>query len=204
MRRFFSYGPVDCRKHFCVSRKKLIERCVEQLVGEDLEFGHYFTVWAPRQTGKTWLMKQVKKEIEKRYGDRFICGFMSMQGVILPEEREEEEFLAQVPGLFRVTFQKQINKTLCRWYEFMELFERSIGIFDRPVLLFIDEFDSLPSKIIDRLVSLFRDMYLRRENYWLHGLALIGVRSVLGMESDRGSPFNIQRSLHVLQSHIHG
>ncbi|MBS3780779.1 MAG: hypothetical protein KGY41_10325 [Desulfovermiculus sp.] len=34
-------------------------------------------------------------------------------------------------------------------------------------------------------------------NYFLHGLALIGVRAVLGVGSERGSPFNIQRSLHV-------
>ena len=73
MRRFFSYGPVDCRKHFCVTRKELIDRCVIQLVGEDEDFGHYFTVWALRQTGKTWLMRQVKKEIEKRYRDRYTC-----------------------------------------------------------------------------------------------------------------------------------
>jgi len=32
----------------------------------------------------------------------------------------------------------------------------------------------------------------------LHGLALIGVRAVLGVDSERGSPFNIQRSMYVL------
>ncbi len=40
-------------------------------------------------------------------------------------------------------------------------------------------------------------MYLKRERYVLHGLALIGVRAVLGAASKRGSPFNVQRSLHV-------
>jgi len=30
-----------------------------------------------------------------------------------------------------------------------------------------------------------------------HGLALIGVRGVLGIENVTGSPFNIQRSLHI-------
>ena len=46
-------------------------------------------------------------------------------------------------------------------------------------------------------MTLFRDIYLKREEFVLHGLALIGVRAVLGVESLRGSPFNIQRSLHV-------
>ena len=38
---------------------------------------------------------------------------------------------------------------------------------------------------------------MRTTLYLLHGLALVGVRAVLGIDSDRGSPFNVQRSLHV-------
>ena len=40
-------------------------------------------------------------------------------------------------------------------------------------------------------------MYLNSKQYLLHGLALVGVRAVLGVESTSGSPFNIQRSLHI-------
>ena len=61
MRTFFSYGPVDCEEHFCVPRKELIDRCVSQLVGNIEKGGHYFTIWAPRQTGKTWLMREVRR-----------------------------------------------------------------------------------------------------------------------------------------------
>jgi hypothetical protein len=46
-------------------------------------------------------------------------------------------------------------------------------------------------------VALFRDIYLNRAGYLLHGLALVGVHAVLGVDSPRGSPFNVQRSLHV-------
>ena len=52
-------------------------------------------------------------------------------------------------------------------------------------------------KLINQLVSLFREMYLKRTNYYLHGLALVGVRSVLGVDNKSGSPFNIQRSIHI-------
>ena len=194
MRKFFSYGPVDCEIHFCVPRKELIEECMNQLIGE--KFGHYFTVWAPRQTGKTWLMREVKKEIEKRYPDKFTVGMMSMQGVRLKEKDEPEKFLEKVPDLFYETFDKKI-KIPKSWEDFKNIFRKDKKIFAKPVILFIDEFDSLPSKIIDELVTLFRDMYLKKEKYLLHGLALIGVRAVLGVESERGSPFNIQRSMKV-------
>ena len=196
MRSFFSYGPVDCEEHFCVSRKELKEKCIKQLVGKPGKRGHYFTVWAPRQTGKTWLMREVKKEIERRYGDKFICGFMSMQGVVMKDDDEPEEFLKRVPLLFKETFKIKLNSVVS-WEELKDVFSSDSNIFSGPIILFIDEFDSLPSKVIDYLVSLFRDIYLKRESYLLHGLALIGVRAVLGVDSERGSPFNIQRSLHV-------
>jgi hypothetical protein len=75
MRRFHSYGPVDCRYHFCVDRQTLVERCIDQLVGIPDQGGHYFTIWAPRQTGKTWLMRQMREEIPQRYGDQFTDAF---------------------------------------------------------------------------------------------------------------------------------
>ncbi len=74
MRTFHSYGPVDCRHHFCVSRTELVRRCAEQLVGISDEGGHYFTIWSPRQCGKTWLMRQAAKKIQAEYPDRFTIG----------------------------------------------------------------------------------------------------------------------------------
>jgi hypothetical protein len=53
--------------------------------------------------------------------------------------------------------------------------------------------NKLPNVIIDKLVSMFRDMYLTRDEYVLHGLALVGVRSVLGVDSKKAhhSMFNV-------------
>ncbi|MDM8518394.1 hypothetical protein QUF76_19540, partial [Desulfobacterales bacterium HSG16] len=55
--------------------------------------------------------------------------------------------------------------------------------------------------------GIFRDIFIGRTNErekkseekicLLHGLGLVGVRSVLGIENVKGSPFNIQRSLHI-------
>ncbi|KJR42017.1 hypothetical protein MCHI_002085, partial [Candidatus Magnetoovum chiemensis] len=197
MRHFYSYGPVDSRKHFTVSRESLIEKCVEHIIGDVNEGGHYFTIWAPRQTGKTWIMRQVKDAIQNQYGDRFVVGTMSMQGIVFKDTEDIlNSFLSKIPILLWETFKMKIDVPK-EWESLKGLFARGNGIFDKPVILFIDEFDSLPPKIIDRLVTLFRDMYLKSESYLLHGLALIGVRAVLGVESERGSPFNIQRSMHI-------
>ncbi len=196
MRRFHSYGPVDDRKHFAVSRKELVQTCIDNLVGDCEESGYYFTVWAPRQTGKTWLMCQVSEKIRTLYADKFIIAKMSCQGIVMKDGAGEDEFLKKIPKLMLDGFDLDIQPPET-WEEWILFFHKRKGIFQKPVVLFIDEFDSLPAKVIDRIVTLFRDVYLNRDDYFLHGLALIGVRAVLGAESHRGSPFNIQRSFHV-------
>jgi len=195
MRRFHSYGPVDSRFHFGVERHELVERCVQQLVGEPDEGGHFFTIWAPRQCGKTWLMRRAIQEIRARYGDRFAIGALSMQGLLKATDGDDV-FFRSVPDMFREGF-AFAPAAPADWNEWRRAFARDLGMFDKPLILLVDEFDALPPAVIDSLVNGFRKIYLAREGYTLHGLALIGVRAVLGVDSDRGSPFNVQRSLHV-------
>jgi hypothetical protein len=61
MRKFYSYGPVNCERHFCVKRHELVNACLDNLIGDNEQGGHYFTIWAPRQTSKTWLMEEVRR-----------------------------------------------------------------------------------------------------------------------------------------------
>jgi predicted AAA+ superfamily ATPase len=40
---------------------------MQQLLGDDPnKGGHYITIWAPRQTGKTWIMQEVSLDFNKR------------------------------------------------------------------------------------------------------------------------------------------
>lgn len=195
MRRFHSYGPVDAEEHFCVERRALVEQCVEGLVGNPEKGGRFFTIWAPRQTGKTWLMRRAIEQIRARHGDRFAIGALSMQGV-LDVDDGDDAFFRSVPELFREGFGIE-PPAPADWNDWRRILARPGGAFDRPLILLIDEFDALPPRVIDRLVSSFRKIYLARDGYCLHGLALLGVRAVLGVDSPRGSPFNVQGSLHV-------
>ncbi len=198
MRRFSSYGPVNAKAHFCVERRDLIDSCVEHMLGhEGEEHGHFFTIWAPRQSGKTWLMRQAIEEIRQLKGDEAIVAAMSMQATAMKPEDPAEAFLSRVPLLMLETFGFKDLDPPESWSAFAGMFTVDAGLFDKPVYLFIDEFDTLPRGVIDELVRHFRQMYLSYDRYHLEGLALIGVRAVLGIESQRGSPFNVQRSVHV-------
>ncbi|HSO00870.1 MAG TPA: hypothetical protein VLS89_21410, partial [Candidatus Nanopelagicales bacterium] len=142
MRRFHSYGPVDLRYHFGVERRELVERCVAQLLGEEDEGGHFFTIWAPRQAGKTWLMRRAIEEICARHGERFLVGTFSMGSTAMDDNEPENAFFARVPRLFDLAFDRQIEAPTT-WSDWMELFRPGGGVFDRPVILLIDEFDDL-------------------------------------------------------------
>ena len=83
--------------------------------------------------------------------------------------------------------------------QFENLFKK--GKLDKPLILILDEFDALSEDAISAIVGAFRNIYMVRQeqsdkpteekDYLLHRVALIGVRSVLGIENQKGSPFNL-------------
>jgi len=86
-----------------------VEACLTHIVDDPEKGGHYFTIWAPRQSGKTWLMREVKKEIEACCPEQFQVGMMSMQGVVMKDDEPEENFLERVPLLLLEAFGFEIK-----------------------------------------------------------------------------------------------
>ncbi|CAN2041158.1 AAA ATPase-like domain-containing protein [Candidatus Magnetomoraceae bacterium gMMP-15] len=201
MRKFSSYGPINTKLHYYAPRKELINRAVNQLVGEyPEEGGHYITVWAPRQTGKTWVMLEVVKQI-KAQGD-FEVGIISLQSA---KTKDTDQGVLEIFVRKIKEFLKKDLPAVNSWDRLNEIFRYEY--FDKPLILIIDEFDALDEDFINKFANEFREMYIDRQNETdkkssekrclLHGLALIGVRSVLGIENVKGSPFNVQRSLKI-------
>lgn len=60
MRYFNTHGPVEADKHYVVARQSLVDRLVGQI-----EQGKYFTIFAPRQMGKTTLLRQLKAGMQQ-------------------------------------------------------------------------------------------------------------------------------------------
>ena len=201
MRKFSSYGPVDTNLHYYAPRSELVERVYRQLVGDNPdESGHYITVWGPRQTGKTWLMQQALFRLQQ--DERFDVLPLVLQTI--PQERDIGGVLRYISADLARVLNKPVEGT-DRLEAFEALFSREA--LDKPLILILDEFDTLSEEVIAGLVKSFRNIYIRRQNqpakssgdkdYLLHSLALIGVRAVLGIENVTGSPFNVQRSLHI-------
>ncbi|CAN2039816.1 AAA ATPase domain-containing protein [Candidatus Magnetomoraceae bacterium gMMP-15] len=201
MRKFFSYGSLDPSLNYYAPRKELIQRAYTQIMGENPEKGgHYITVWAPRQTGKTWAMQQILWGLQK-----------DEQYDVLKINLEYLKAESDVDGIVESIADEIIerlnlkNIQIKKLKEFHTIFKK--GIINKPLVLILDEFDALSEEAINQLAGVFRNIYLSRRDetdkktsekiYLLHGVALIGVRSVLGIENVKGSPFNVQRSLHI-------
>lgn len=205
MRKFSSYGPIDTDLYYYAPRQALIEQAVADLVGEDpTKGGHYITVWAPRQRGKTWIIQQALRQLQSdpQYRDAFDVVYLGLES--LKQERD-------VTGIAQ-----SLARQLCQALELPaseisqisaleQLFRRDV--LRKPLILLLDEFDALTEEAIAGIAGVFRNIHIQRQTEWarstgekthlLHGVALIGVRAVLGVENPRGSPFNVQRGLHV-------
>ena len=200
MRKFSSYGPVDRDLHYYVSREHLIQSACTQLLGENLrKGGHYITVWAPRQCGKSWIMNQVLWKLDENKDFHVV--------------KMELEYLRNLSDLDRIV--QNVGKDLVKYLgikdvtvntpdDFYRLFSKET--LDKPLILILDEFDCLTEEAINSFAGIFRNIWnirqkdpnpTEKKEYLLHGVALIGVRSVLGIENVKGSPFNVQRGLNI-------
>jgi len=201
MRRFHSYGPVDTDLHYYAPRENLIETTYTRLTGENPQKGgHYITVWAPRQCGKTWVMQQVLSRLEKE--PQFDVLKINLE--VMKDKTNAGEIIKYIAGKIGEGLAKTFPGTVNQ-EEFQEIFKK--GVLEKPLILILDEFDALLEEGINAVVSAFRNIHIKRtdeknkttgqKSYLLHAVALIGVRSVLGIDNDRGSPFNIQRSVNI-------
>ncbi len=201
MRRFNSYGPINTNVHYYAPRKELIAGAFTQLVGENSAAGgNYITVWAPRQTGKTWVMQEILFQLKK--DPRFHTLKINLE--ILKRKKNVGDIIKIIA--------REIGEGLGKTFNDIDDEDKFQGIFknnvlDKPLILILDEFDALAEEGINTIVSVFRNIYIHRRDefdktmeqktYLLHAVALIGVRSVLGIENEKGSPFNVQRSVHI-------
>ncbi|MEM7535509.1 MAG: AAA-like domain-containing protein [Chloroflexota bacterium] len=207
MPTFTSYGIVDPEIHYHVPRTELIDRTLGQLIGETPEKGgHYITVWAPRQAGKSWVLHRVRRRIhdESKYDwiDAVEIDLQDLEWISDPHI-----VIREIAS--RIFLELGIDDTEHplpeKSSDFHQLF--TAPILKRPLILIMDEFDALQPQVIKAITGVLRNIYIRRQKqsdkgttekyYLLHGVALIGVRSVLGIENQSGSPFNTQRSINI-------
>ena len=159
MRKFSSYGPINTDLHYHAPRKALIDTAYTKLIGDTkAEDGNDITVWAPRQSGKTWVMQQVLFGLLD--DEQFDVVKLDLQHLEL--ETDVDYIAADISRKLLDALNKPPKK-ITKLGEFEETFTNDV--LDKPLILLLDEFDSLSQDAISGLVRILRNIYSRRLKY---------------------------------------
>ncbi len=205
-------GPVVPEHHYHLPLR-LDYKKIHELI--DLRF--YFILHAPRQTGKTSAIFQFIKRLllEKEYTPLYVnvesaqaargnvkAGITNILNLI--KMRIQDTYGHQDPAL--ALFDQLTDDPYSALFEFLRKWSQ---ISPKPIILFIDEIDSL---IGDTLISVLRQLrsgYLERPSAFPQSICLIGVRDVndyrIFSEEQQaivigGSAFNIKAESLVLSN----
>ncbi len=204
MRYFNTFGPVNEKKHYVVYRRSLIADLVAQI-----ERGTYFTIYAPRQMGKTTLVRQFAQKLHDKpdylpimlsFEDfeslpvtEFIHSFWSELSLAILDA-------LQTRSLLNGSIQKLLTESSPTHFvdlrKLLETLHHTLG--NIKIILIIDEFDAIPQQAISPLLQTWRKIYLSSEPPRpLHSVILIGLQNIATLNLGRSSPFNIARQIEL-------
>ena len=182
MSRYFNTsGPNIPVEHYTLSRQDLIERG-KKLVNTN----RYFTIWAPRQTGKSTYFRLLATELEKE-------GYKVCHVNIEHLAQAEEAFFCHYMGreMDRSTGRK-LEKGSLRW-----LFDDYINAENEKYVFIVDEIEGLNPEMLNVFLHTIRSAYHSRSEHALKSVILVGVVNITGVIQDNASPFNTNDNLEI-------
>jgi type II secretory pathway predicted ATPase ExeA len=160
---------------------------------EKVRKGKYFTLFAPRQTGKTTYFQLLLEAVKK---EGFIPIWMSF-----------EKLKTVTKALFYQDLNSQLHKKLAKHQIKSELmiknpvaltkFFEEIQSQSQPIVMVIDEFEGIPDSVLNEVMHTFRQMYHEKQYHALHSLILVGVSTIAELVTSGVSPFNVAEELKV-------
>ncbi len=182
MRYFNTSGPNIPKQHYTIKRNDLIDKGIK-LVEND----RYFTIWAPRQTGKSTYFRQLAKELERNGYKVAHINFENYKNASL--DSFLYRFIGKMKEFWGVNFSKEINLS--------KIFNLIEELKNQKCVLIIDEVEGINEEYFGDFLHSIRNAYHSRENHCLKSVILVGVSNIVGVVSDNASPFNIADNLNV-------
>ena len=182
MREFNTSGPNIPHQHYTIKRTKQLKEGLN-LVNKS----RYFTIWAPRQTGKSTYFRQLAIELEKI--DYKVChiNFENYRNASL------ESFLYSLTLHFRESWGLDYSNET----DLSHIFELIKEQRENKCVLIIDEVEGINREYINDFLHSIRNAYHSRQNHCLKRVILVGVSNIVGIIQDNASPFNIADNLDV-------
>ena len=199
MRKFGTEGRVQPSQHYFVPRTNEITDFIGRV-----KDGKYIVLFAPRQTGKTTLFRQVIEVLAESSYIPIQLDFQVCRNLSVPEFYDylSNEVRSQIQsvvhkrgGIPSVSMSEFLDATQLTNHISMLDFFRNLGRWfpNEQVVLMIDEFDGIPQKALSDFLYTLRLIYLSDEPRCPHSVGIVGIKSLRQLDYDRSvSPFNIQ------------
>ncbi|MCP4156699.1 MAG: ATP-binding protein [bacterium] len=180
-RYFNTSGPNLPDKHYTLNRVPLIKKGIELVINE-----RYFTIWAPRQTGKSTYLRLLAEELKP-------LGYLVLQTNLENFKSATEEILL---SFLANEFKRQLNIHL-HSRNIPSFYDELLEITDRKIVLIIDEIEGLNEGVFGQFLHTVRNLYHFRDTHSIKSVILVGVSNIVGVVQDNASPFNIADNLNV-------
>jgi hypothetical protein len=160
---------------------------------EKVRKGRYFTLFAPRQTGKTTYFQLLLEAVRSENFTPIWISFEKLKTVT--RNRFYQDLNNQLHQEL-AEHQIKLEHTIADQIDVVQLFEK-IRSHTQSVVLVIDEFEGIPDAVLSEMMHAFRQMYHRKKYHALHSLILVGVSTIAELVMSVASPFNIAEELKI-------
>ena len=181
MREFNTSGPNIPAKHYSLPRWDWIEKGKELIYDE-----RYFTIWAPRQTGKSTYFRFLAEVLQQEGYKVCHVNFEDFK------EESKEDFLIGLNDA--LTDQWGI---LFEQITLASVFRQIERLKNEKCVLIIDEVEGINRAFFGSFLHAIRKMYHSRTNHALKSVILVGVSNIVGVVKDNASPFNVTDNLNI-------
>lgn len=207
-RWFNTAGPCNPQDHYMLPSLDRLPS-VKQLI----ERNGYFVIHAPRQTGKTTAMLTLAQELTNE-GEYAALMVSAEVGAVYTQSQKNADTAILQTWQDAATFWLPPDLQPPDWSSLNSI-NQALGLWAResskPIVLFIDEIDSLQDDVLISILRQLRDGYPRRPGGFPKSLALIGLRDVRDYKVASGgskrlgtaSPFNIKVESLTLRNFNH-
>jgi hypothetical protein len=180
MRYFNTSGPNNPAKHYTLPRLVLVDAGIKKVEDE-----RYFTIGAPRQTGKSTYFRLLATALNAQ---GYIVVHANVEGRINSSEEDLCNYISRiVHQQLEIDFQAQnVNDLL-----------HQLSQFSQKTVFIIDEIEQVNPAMFNQFLHAIRAYYHHREMHNLKSVVLVGVSNITGIIQDNASPFNIADNFDI-------
>jgi len=213
-RRFETAGTTVPEDNYYVERKEVVSAEGENIM-DVIKHHRFFTISAPRQTGKTTLIHEICEKLNQK--DDHMAIHLDFQGF------EDESFfeLQELFEHFQLQFFQKLHsmleikneETAARFLAFNEsskitsfhrfylyLLKVCDVLKDFQITIFCDEIDGLRGTELKAFLTRLRTLYLQakqKELPQIFSVGLVGMRDIIELTGGDSSPFNIADRINL-------